>query len=346
MVFTFLWIVTCKKYNVTLMEYFNNKIINRQMRIILITPAPPQSRAGNRTTAARWANILRSLGHRVQIAVQYDGQRADIMIALHAWRSAEAIQKFADYFPEKPLIVAITGTDAYRFINSHAQTTQQSIRLAHQLVGLHDLITNALPVDQRHKMNVIYQSAAPITKRTPMKRYFHVSVLGHLREEKDPLRPALAARHLLPSSRIQIHHYGKAHSLEWANKAREEMATNPRYTWHGELPHYKIRRIYQRTNLLVLPSRMEGGANVISEAIVAGVPVIASDIEGSIGLLGSDYAGYFALENEYQLAERLSKAESDPIFYKGLEKYCLSRQPFFSLENERDSWRKLLKKFS
>jgi hypothetical protein len=136
---------------------------------------------------------------------------------------------------------------ALRFIHSHAQTTQQSICLAHQLVGLHDLITNALPADQRHKMNVIYQSAAPITKRTPMKRYFHVSVRGH-----SP-----------PGSRIQIHHYGKAHSLEWASKAREEMATNPRYIWHGELPHYKIRRIYQRTRLLVLPSRMEGGANVI-----------------------------------------------------------------------------------
>jgi hypothetical protein len=96
-----------------------------------------------------------------------------------------------------------------------------------------------------------------------MKRYFHVSVPGHLREEIDPLRPALAARHLPPGSRIQIHHYGKAHSLEWASKSREEVATNPRYTWHGELPHYKIRRIYQRTRLLVLPSRMEGGANVI-----------------------------------------------------------------------------------
>ncbi len=312
------------------------------MRIILITPAPPRSRTGNRATATRWANILRSLGHHVQIAVQYDGQKADMMIALHAWRSAESIHHFTDCFPDKPLIVAITGTDAYRFIHSHAQTTQQSIRLAHQLVGLHDLIANTLPADQRHKMNVIYQSAMPITKRMPMKRYFHVSVLGHLREEKDPLRPALAVRLLPGSSRIQIHHYGKTHSLEWENRAREEMASNPRYFWHGEIPHYKIRQVYQRTNLLVLPSRMEGGANVISEAVVAGIPVIASDIEGSIGLLGSDYAGYYAVEDENKLAQLLLDAESSPKFYQALEKACLARQPLFTPEKERDGWHKLL----
>jgi hypothetical protein len=93
------------------------------MRIRLITPAPPRSRAGNRTTAARWAGILRRLGHRVDVSVAYGGEAADVMIALHAWRSADAIAAFADRFPERPLIVTLTGTDAYRFIHTDPRLT-------------------------------------------------------------------------------------------------------------------------------------------------------------------------------------------------------------------------------
>lgn len=314
------------------------------MRIILITPAPPKSRAGNRATASRWGNIFKSLGHRVEIATSYTGQNADLMVALHAWRSAESIQQYSDIFPKRPLIVAITGTDAYRFIHSHPDTTLKSIRLADYLVGLHDLISNTLPQDQRHKMHVIYQSAESITKREPYKRFFHVSVMGHLREEKDPMRPALAVRELPSSIRIQVHHYGKAHSPEWAKQAQAEMKINKRYEWHDEIAHHKIRQIYQRTNLLVLPSRMEGGANVISEAIVAGVPVIASDIEGSIGLLGNDYVGYYPVGNENALAALLLQAESNKAFYEKLEQACISKQPLFTLENEIKGWGELLKK--
>jgi len=315
------------------------------MRIILITPAPPKSRAGNRATATRWANILKALGHRVEIATQYDGQNADLMLALHAWRSAEAIQQFADNYPQRPLIVAITGTDAYRFIHSHPEPTLQSIRLADQLVGLHDLISNTLPPDQRHKMNVIYQSAEPIAKRDPYRRYFHVSVLGHLRDEKDPLRPALAARQLPADSSIQIHQYGKACSPEWGDAAQAEMQLNPRYVWHQEIAHYEIRKVYQRTNCLVLPSRMEGGANVISEAVVAGVPVIASDIEGSVGLLGDDYAGYYPVENENALCEILQRCETDSKFYQLLQQQCIDRQSLFTPQKELNGWSDLLKKF-
>jgi putative glycosyltransferase (TIGR04348 family) len=314
------------------------------MRLILITPAPPRSRSGNRATATRWAQILRLLGHQVELAVTYNGQDADAMIALHAWRSATAIQQFSDQHPARKLIVAITGTDAYKFIHSHAEVTLKSIQLADQLVGLHDLIGNTLPQDQRHKMNVIYQSAIPVNNRRPYSRFFHVSVMGHLREEKDPLRPALAVRDLPLSSRIQVHHYGKAHDVQWADAARAEMAINERYTWHEEIPHYKIRQVFRRTNLLVLPSRMEGGANVISEAVVAGIPVIASDIEGSIGLLGKNYGGYYPVGNEQVLKNLLLRMESDRSFYQNLERACLSRQVLFTPEQERQGWSDLLAK--
>ncbi len=315
------------------------------MRIRLITPAPPNSKSGNRATAARWAAILQALGHRVQVSVDYGGEPADMMVALHAWRSAEAIATFAERFPERPLIVSLTGTDAYRFIHSHPETTLRSIALAHRLVGLHDLIGEAVPPEQRDKVRIIYQSALPIPDREPLKRSFRICVAGHLREEKDPLRPAMAVRDLPPESRLRVDHYGKAHSAEWAAAAEAEMARNLRYHWHGEIPHHRMRLVYAKSHVLALPSRMEGGANVVSEAVVAGLPVIASRIPGSVGLLGEDYPGYYPVEDAAALRDLLLEAESNPEFYRRLSDACESRRHLFTPERERKGWENLLAEF-
>ena len=159
-------------------------------------------------------------------------------------------------------------------------------------------------------------------------------MIGHLREEKDPLRRAIAARKLAADSRKTIHKYGQAHSVEWAELAKKEVETNPRYRSHGELPRNRLREMYPRTNLLVLPSRMEGGANVTSEAIVAAVPISASHIDGSVGLPGKNHPGYYPAENDNALAELLQQVESDPESYHGLLDHCLARRARFTLAGE------------
>jgi len=316
------------------------------MRIRLVTPAPPRSRAGNRATAARWAAILRGLGHRVDVSVGYAGEPADLMVALHAWRSAVPIARFAERYPGRPLVVALTGTDAYSFIHSHPEPTLHSIALADRLVGLHDLIAETVPPEHRAKVRVIYQAARPIARRTPVRRAFRVCVAGHLREEKDPLRPAYAVRDLPSGSRLRVEHYGGAHTAEWAAMAQAEMAANPRYRWHGEVCHGRLRRVYASAHLLALPSRMEGGANVISEAVVAGLPVVASRIEGSVGLLGADYPGYYPVEDTAGLRALLLRAESDPAFYADLDGRCAARRPLFTPERERSAWESLLRELA
>jgi putative glycosyltransferase (TIGR04348 family) len=239
-------------------------------------------------------------------------------------------------------VVALTGTDAYRFIHSHPEPTLRSIALAHRLVGLHDLIADTVPPEHRAKVRVIYQSARPVSRRAPARRTFRVCVAGHLREEKDPLRPAYAVRDLPPGSRLHVDHYGGAHTPEWAAAATAEMASNPRYHWHGEVPHHRLRRVYASAHLLALPSRMEGGANVISEAVVAGLPVVASRIAGSVGLLGPDYPGYYPVEDTAALRALLLRAEADPGFYASLEEKCAGRRPLFTAERERAAWVSLL----
>lgn len=313
------------------------------MHIGIITPAAPKSLNGNRATATRWANFLVELGHKVSISMQWDGAEYDVVLALHAWRSAESIAQFKQKHADKPLILALTGTDLYRFINTHAEPTLASIYAADKLIVLHDLAYRVLPESVRHKIHIIHQSAQPIKKIiNRSKRTFDICVVGHLREEKDSLRVAYAVRDLPAESRIRILHYGKAHNEKWANYAKEEMKINARYHWLGEAPHWKVREAYSRCHLMVLPSAMEGGANVISEAIVAGLPVIASDIDGSVGLLGVDYAGYFPVKNELALRDVLLRAESDKRFISALTAQCELRAQLFSKSEERAGLNDLL----
>lgn len=313
------------------------------MHIGIITPAAAKSLSGNRATALRWAGFLRQLDHRVSIDVEWHGSGYDLMVALHAWRSADSIVAFKQQYPERPLVLAMTGTDLYRFIKSHPQPTLASISSADRLVTLHELATRVLPASAHHKVHVIHQSAIPLPK--PVKRavrHFDVCVVGHLREEKDSLRVAYAVRDLPEKSRLRVLHYGKAHNEEWARYAQQEMKINPRYHWFGEVPHGKIRRAYSSCHLMVLPSIMEGGANVISEAIVAGLPVIASDIDGSVGLLGEDYAGYYPVQDTRSLRELLLKAETEPGYLQTLEKQCAKRAGLFTREAEKQGWKDLL----
>lgn len=318
------------------------------MHIGIITPAAAKSLNGNRATALRWADFLRQLGHRVSIDVEWNGEAYDLMVALHAWRSAESIAAFKQRYPDRPLILAMTGTDLYRFIKSHPEPTLASIKSADRLVTLHQLARRVLPESSHKKVHVIHQSAIPLPASLSKLarrsvRHFDICVVGHLREEKDSMRVAYAVRDLPASSRIRVLHYGKAHNDKWASYAEEEMKINPRYHWFGEVPHWKIRRAYGTCHLMVLPSVMEGGANVISEAVVADLPVIASDIDGSVGLLGETYAGYYPVQNTQSLRELLLKAETESDYLPMLERQCNERAGLFTREAEKQGWADLLK---
>ncbi len=313
------------------------------MEISLISPAAAQSTSGNYTTAMRWKRILQALGHRVHLEQQYSGQKCDLMIALHAWRSAQSIENFKYLHKDKPLVVALTGTDIYRYIHTHPQQTLASMKHANQLVGLHDEVRNAIPRQFWKKLNVIFQASTlkPI-RRLKNLANFDVCVAGHLRAEKDPLRVAYAVRSVPQSSQLRVRHFGRAHTTDWQRDARLETCRNSRYHWFGEVSHSLLRRELTKCKLLVLPSRMEGGANIISEAITGHVPVIASCIEGSTGLLGRNYQGYFDPENTQQLRKMLLQCERQQAFYQTLRRQCHARLPLFSPAREKHRWQQLL----
>lgn len=313
-------------------------------RIDIISPALQQANNGNWRTAYRWARFLNRRG---PVAIRTDWTSADetegptgCLIALHARRSAPAIARFAEAHPERPRVLVLTGTDLYRDIQSDA-SARRSLDLATQLVVLQEAGLTELAPAQQAKCRVIYQSAPALHPRSqegPKRRTFDVVLVGHLRAEKDPLTPMHALHHLPEDSTVRLLHIGESLDEDFGRAARELEAypwpSIRRYRWLGGRPHAETRQRIRQARAMVISSRMEGGANVIIEAVTAGVPVLASRISGNIGMLGRDYGGYFTPGDQRELAELLDRASRDGAFLAGLQRQCAARAPLFAPERE------------
>src|SRR5687768_11741630 len=301
------------------------------MRIALVTPAGPGTRNGNRHTALRWAAMLRSAGHRVDVSVQWTpDSRVDAMLALHARRSYPSIKTFSS---DRLLVVALTGTDIYRDIQDSAEA-QESLELAERLIVLQPKAIDEIPKPLRGKAHVVVQSCASRLRHAPVKGKFRICVIGHLRAEKDPMRTLTALSHVDEES-VEVIHLGAPLDPVLETQAMQGMAREPRYRWLGSVPHARALRWLASSHAMVISSRMEGGANVVCEALRIGVPVLASRIPGNVGLLGKGYAGYFPLENDKALARLIVRAASDAPFYRRLKREVLARRATVSPQQEK-----------
>jgi putative glycosyltransferase (TIGR04348 family) len=339
------------------------RLAQSRMRIGIVTPAPPDSRYGNRITALRWAKILRGLGNRVSISQTYGAEPYDLLVALHARRSHASIDSFRRRNFEAPIVVALTGTDLYRDIRTN-HLARKSLEIATRIVALQPKAIEKLRPDLREKTLVIYQSVADVRKlagtsdravktrantrnrKRGSNESFDVCVIGHLRAVKDPFRTALAARMLPDSSRIRVLHLGGAMSDAMEARARKEMRVNQRYQWLGEQSQSRVRRILAKSRLCVLSSRVEGGANVLSEAIAASVPILASRIDGNVGILGADYPGYFGVGDTKRLARMLTRAETCPEYLAELGARGKKLAPLFNPAREKQAWSDLISELS
>jgi len=333
--------------------------------IVIVSPALADANNGNWQTARRWQKLLHSQGPQAPRGVQVrivsqwpDGPAAlndHCMLALHARRSAASIAAWAQRSGSPAgqgtttvagLAVVLTGTDLYRDIQSDAQA-QQSLQLAQRLVVLQELGLQSLPTALQERAVVIFQSTSErqtLPKAVTPVRPFRALMVGHLREEKSPQTLFAAARLLDPTEGILIDHVGAALEPDLAAQAKATADLCPHYHWLGALAHEATRRHIQRAHVLIHTSKMEGGAHVVMEAVRSGTPVLASRIAGNVGMLGADYAGYFAWDHAEQLVALLRHCRDPlaPDFYARLQAQCAARAPLFSPDNERRALHELV----
>jgi len=311
-------------------------------RILIVTDARPGTSLGNRVTALRWQAILRELGHRVRIAPRFEGQGCDVLVALHARKSAGSVESFARERPRGRIVVAMTGTDLYAAGGIEARS-RASIARADRIVVLQREGLLRLDPRERAKASVILQSARRATSAIRRRRGdFLVVALGHLRAVKDPLLAAHAARLLPRDSRVRIEHFGSARDPAFARRASVETRRNPRWSWLGERTHARTLEILRGADAFVQTSKAEGGSSAMAEAIVCGLPVLSTRIPGAIGMLGRSHAGWFEAGDARGLADLLVRCERDARFRSALREASRRLAPRFAPRVELRAWRTLL----
>lgn len=317
--------------------------------IAVVSPVRPRSTSGNNVTSNRWAKLLEAVGHQVLIIHHYEEDpigpedarlmaSADLLVALHARRNAKAVQWWKSQKAESPLVVALTGTDLYADLPAD-KTTIASVDAADALIVLQSEAVarlNKMKPSWGDLATVVHQSVAgPHPDRQPVAEEFRVVVLAHLRAVKDPLLAARAARHLPLDSTISVHHAGGGIDSELTATAKREQEENGRYRWYGELDRQKARELLATADVLACTSVSEGGANVVSEAIALGIPVVGTRIDGNAGLVGRSYPGLVPVGDDRALGDLLLRLERDPNFLDELQRQTDERQYLTRPANEQ-----------
>jgi putative glycosyltransferase (TIGR04348 family) len=307
------------------------------LRLVIVTPYTAAANNGNWRTAARWAHLLSSHCRViVQSVDEFSPGRADAMIALHARRSRNAIAAWRTRRDKAPLIVTLTGTDLYRDVPQRNAAALASLRDADRLIVLQADALKGLADDARRRADVVYQSARALAPwpRKSLQR-LHCIFVAHLRAEKDPVTVFEAWRRLPREADVTLTIVGEALDPVLGDAARALAARDGRVRWLGPRPHGWTRQAIKRAHVLICASRMEGGANVVVEAVTAGTPVVASRMAGNTGMLGSDYAGYFEVGDAQALAALLLRAWHAPQLRASLQAQCALRAPLFMPDAER-----------
>jgi putative glycosyltransferase (TIGR04348 family) len=311
--------------------------------VVIVSPALIDANNGNWQTARRWRSLL-SATHRVRIVRQWpdaDSGGDEVMLALHARRSSAAIAAWTAERGARRLAVVLTGTDLYGDIAAEP-LAQRSLELAQCLVVLQQLGLQALPQQARSKARVIYQSTSTRKTLPKSSRSLRAIMVGHLRQVKSPQTLFDAVRMIPPEASIRIDHIGEASESDLGEAARQTALAYPHYRWHGALPHAATRQAIQRAHVLVHPSALEGGAHVIMEAVCSGTPVLASRVDGNVGMLGENYEGYFRHGDAAQLVSMLQECRSGQLLER-LRAQCASRVSLFDPQTEREALLELVR---
>lgn len=319
------------------------------MRVRVHCPIPLDPPRGNAVTARRWLRIFQRLGHEAFLTTPPEeadgdpaGPPADVLVALHARRSAAVVEAFAAAHPSARIALVLTGTDLYQDLPGGDEAAAGALARAHRLVLLHHGGAQALPAEHRAKARVVLQSFRPPPGLTPAgdgeleRRDGRLAALvpAHLRAVKDPLLPAAALSLLPAETPLDLCYVGEVLEPQLGRALELRAFRDPRIRLLGPRPRHETLSLLAGADLVVLPSRLEGGANALVEACVLGRPILATRIPGVTGLLGRDHEGLFAPGDGEALAALLGRSASDPDFRARLAARSRRQAPLFAPARE------------
>jgi len=311
--------------------------------VLIHSPYPRQRSQGNAVTAERMRKLLQSGGLNAAIHERGDiSMTAKCLIALNARKSAGEIFDFRRRLPESSIVALLTGTDVnHSEMEQFGSDTLKALELSDRIVSLHEGFSHRLPDDLLIKTKVIYPSVqlAEDINHRPSEPW-KVIIAGNFREEKNP-DLMMQAVSKLTNSPLHLHAYGGGG--DYQAKLERTAKKYAQFHFHGVQEHDALLADMQSARVLLNTSTEEGGANAICEAVSLGLPVIASKIDGNVGMLGADYAGFFTSGDVDSLIDILVRVAEDINFYQTLKRQVTERAPFFSYQREMEEWTALVR---
>lgn len=314
-----------------------------RLRITIVTPAARGSRSGNRVTALRWAGLLRQLGHHVTIATEWRNPPSDVLITVHAVKSAASVLAASNDQPGIRIVTLLAGTDIYPTF-APGDEAQAALLRADALLALQPHALDLLPPELLAKSRTIVQSAT--TTATAKRDAFTATVIAHLRPIKQP-HIAIEAIEMVPANLdLRLVVAGSRLDDDYGQRVADLVQSSPHAEWVGALSRRATKQLIASSHICIVPSSAEGGANVVSEAIAAGTPVLCTAIPGNLGLLGDDWPGVFPVGDAAALAALLTRTATEKPF---LDDLCLRTDQLQSMvdpSTERQAWHALLLELS
>ncbi len=104
--------------------------------------------------------------------------------------------------------------------------------------------------------------------------------------------------------------------------------------FHGWVDKGRLRSLYQRSHIFVLPSLYEGMSNSLLEAMACGLAVISTDFKGYDDLVSDNENGYLIESNNLQaLSEKIACLLNDSAKIKSMGKKGREKALSFSWES-------------
>ncbi|MEC8253472.1 MAG: glycosyltransferase [Planctomycetota bacterium] len=316
------------------------EILAKPLEIAIVTPAPRGSRGGNRATALRWAGLLRQLGHRPRLCQEWRDQPCDVLITVHAVKTAAAVRAARRARPALPILTLLSGTDIYGD-GGPSDEALATLTDADRIITLQHLARATLPPEMWPRTRTMVQSATAVA--SPRDESFTACVLAHLRPVKAPLIAVRALASLGDDTPLTLTLAGERLDEGYSDEVKQAIESEPRAVFLGPQTRRESKALLARSTVCVVPSLAEGGANVVSEAIAAGTPVLCSAVPGNLGLLGERWPGAFAAGDVAACAAALRRAATDRPFLDDLRARTRSLQPMVAPATERAAWRALLR---
>lgn len=223
----------------------------------------------------------------------------------------------------KPVVTTLRGSDVTRAARSKLDRAilGVAVRNSRRVICVSHAMAEHLRVQFPGRASDIHACLNGVDakffdiQRTPAadSDCLRVLAVGNLIRLKgfDVLIEAIARAHRRDRMQVCIVGDGPERDALSVLAATRGVAT--RIAFAGRLPVADMPARYAAADVLVLASRSEGRPNVVVEALAAGLPVIATDLEGVRGMLADGDTGWLvAVDDVDAMAAALDQAASDP----------------------------------